>query len=1166
MVRLILTPFLAGVVLWTLFGLPPRSDSAEVTELLRLNSRGVAFMEQLDYKAAGNEFSRLLELDPNFVPGHVNLGVALFNQQLHEEAARSFRTALELDPGQIQSHYMMGLIYRNQDQAAKAAEAFGQVARQDPQDPSTQYYLGLLSSRGRRYEEAIGHFRRVLSLEPYNASAHYNLAIALTRSGQAEEGRVEMERFRTLQGMFGATTLGLQYLEQGRYALVLEDLDDYLPQPPAESREEFVVRFRENGAAAGLSFRHEGPGKAVSEVSSVQELEDGLVPWVGSGSSFGDYDGDGHDDLFLANAGPGGSRSSLFRNRGDGTFQETSRESGLEWKGRTMHGVWGDYDNDRDLDLYLINYGPNVLYRNEGGGRFLDVTEQAGVGDPAWGSGGAFVDYDHDGDLDLLVTNLTAPPESLKPGTRFPQDFPGANNSLFRNNSDGTFTDVSESSGLAGEQRQTWSSVCTDFDNRRDIDFLFVNRGAPNQLFSNQRDGTFVDLAEAAGVTGAGEGVGVGIGDLAHRGVLDLVLPALSGSDIDLWTKKARNRRYARRQDWMPENWKIPGQVHTAHLLDFDNDGDRDLLLVSAPLFTSSGEDPRRNFHLLANHRGRFRDVSRQARLDEFRGLPVRGVSAADYDRDGDLDLVANVNGGPPLLLQNQGGNRHHWVSVTARGTNSNRSGIGTKVEVRSGRLLQKGEVRGGYGFLSQNSATLHFGLGRRQGIDIVRLLWPGGVLQSELNQQVNQALEIQELDRKGTSCPILYVWNGERYVFQTDFLGGSAYGYLLAPGTFNYPDTDEYVKLNRSQVGLKDGRLAITLNNQLEELILFDQLEVVVVDHPEDYEIYPDEKLLPGPPYAGFRILTFSDPRPPLSATDGRGRDLLPALSKLDGEYPDLFRNLPFKGYAESHDLILDLGPVSGENSRLLLDAWIDYADSTSNLAASQAGLSLSPPVLQVQDANGVWVTVIERMGFPAGLPKPMTVDLSGKFLSDSRKVRIRTNMRIHWDRIRVDASPPRRDFRTYRLRPQRADLHYLGFPAGIGKPLLGYDRSQILPTAPWKAHIGNYTRFGEVSPLLLERDDMFVATRAGDEIEAFFDLDRIPPPPEGWVRDFLVYVDGFGKDMDLHSASPDTVGPLPFHGMSRFPYGPNERYPDTPAHQRYLQEWNTRRVDRWY
>lgn len=1166
MVRLLFTPFVLGVALWAVFGLPLQDGAAGEVELLRLNSRGVAFMEQLDYKAAAAEFSRLLELDANFVPGHVNLGIALFNQQDHEEAARSFRKALELDPEQIQSHYMMGLIYRNQDQAANAAAAFGEVARQDSQDPSTQYYLGLLSSRGRRYEEAIGHFREVLSLEPYNASAHYNLAIALTRSGQGEEGRKEMERFRTLQGMFGATTLGLQYLEQGRYALVLEDLDDYLPEPPAESRGEFEVRFQEDGAAAGLNFRHEGPGTVDLEVSSVQELEDGLVPWVGSGSSFGDYDGDGHVDLFLANAGPGGSRSALFQNRGEGTFQETTREAGLDRKARTMHGVWGDYDNDQDLDLYLINYGPNLLYRNEGNGRFLDVTEQAGVADPAWGSGGSFVDYDHDGDLDLLVTNLTGRPASLSPGTRFPQDFPGANNSLYRNNSDGTFTDVSDSSGLAGGRRQTWSFVCTDFDNRRDIDFYFVNRGAPNQLFSNQRDGTFSDLAEAAGVAGNGEGVGVGIGDLAHRGFLDLALPALTSSDLSLWTQKTRNRRYARRPDWMPETWKAPGQVHTAHLLDFDNDGDRDLLLVSAPLSTSNWEGARRNFHLLANHRGRFRDVSRQARLDVFRGLPVRGVSAADYDRDGDVDLVANVNGGRPLLLRNQGGNRNHWVSVTARGTNSNRSAIGTKVEIRSGRLLQKEEVRGGYGFLSQNEATLHFGLGSRKEIDIVRLLWPGGVLQSELNQEVNRTLEIQELDRKGTSCPLLYVWNGERYVFQTDFLGGSAYGYLLSPGTFNYPDSDEYVKLSRDQVGLKDGRLAVTLNNQLEELILFDQVELVVVDHPEEYDVYPDEKLLPGPPYADFRLLTFSASRPPVSATDGTGRDLLDALSELDGKYPDLFRNLPFKGYAEPHDLILDLGPVSGENTLLLLDAWIDYADSTSNLAASQAGLSLSPPILQVQDARGDWVTVVERMGFPAGLPKPMTVDLSGKFLSDSRKVRIRTNMRIHWDRIQVDASPPRRDFKVFRLHPQQADLRYLGFPAGIGQPLLGYDRSRVLPTAPWKAHIGNYTRFGEVSPLLLKRDDMFVTTRAGDEIEAFFDLDRIPAPPPGWVRDYLVYVVGFGKDMDLHSAAPDMVGPLPFHGMSRFPYGPNERYPDTPAHQRYLKEWNTRRVDRWY
>ena len=1164
MIRLLLTPLTISIAFWALLGPSSQNKSDLEVQIQRGNSRGVAFLEQLSYEAAAREFSGLLDRDPDFVPAHVNLGIALFNLQRYEEASQSFETALGLEPKQIQSHYMMGLIYRNQDQAKKAKEAFQQVARQDPEDSSTQYYLGLLSSRDQSYQKAISHFRKVLSWEPFNASAHYNLAIALTRNGQTAEGRLEMQQFQKLQGKFGATTLGLQYLEQGRYSFALENLNTYLSPLPTKTNPEIQIQFQENAVGAGLDFLHGGPGKASLEVASVSELVNRVVSWVGSGSSFGDYNSDGQVDLFLANSGPGYSPSSLFRNLGDGTFEETTQDSGIQSTSQTMHGIWGDYDNDSDLDLYLINYGPNILYRNEGDSTFVDITGQAGVGDSSWGSGGMFVDYDHDGDLDLFVSNLMETPTYITSGATFPKDFEGAGNTLYRNNSNGTFTDVSIASGLDGGRQQTWSSLCTDFDNRRDVDFYFINLGSPNQLFSNQRDGTFLNKAGSARITADGNGIGVGIGDLAHESSLDLVLPTLTGTENWLW-KLEKNHRYSPRVHWQPADWDAPSQTHTTHFFDFDNDGDLDLLVVAAPLLNSRWEGSHRNFYLLANHQGHFQEISSEVNLDRFQGLPIRGVSLADYDRDGDLDFVANVNGSRPLLFRNQGGNQNNWVSLALQGTNSNRNGFGTKVEVRSGRLLQKTELRGSQGFMSQSEPIAHFGLGQRSEIDSVRLLWPGGVLQSEIDKKVNQELQIKELDRKGTSCPILYTWDGNRYVFQTDFLGGSAYGYLVAPGTFNYPDTDEYVKLDQSQIALEDGRLAITLNNQLEEVIMFDLVQLLVVDHPSGYEVYPNEKLLPGPPYTDFRLLTFSNPHPPTSAVDGKGQDILSSISHADGQYPDLFRNLPFKGYAEPHQFTLDLGAPREGNTFLLMHAWIDYADSTSNLAASQAGLSLTPPYLQVQDAQGKWVTVIKRMGFPAGLPKPMTVDLSGKFLSNSRKVRIHTNMRIHWDQILVELEPPHDNSTIFRLSPLHANLQFLGFPSSHSWPQ-SYDRTKISPTASWKVHVGNYTRFGDVRPLLLKQDDMFVTTRSGDEIAVVFDLNQLPETPKGWRREYIIYVDGFGKDMDIHSASPDSVGPLPFHGMSRFPYDETEHYPRTPAHQRYLQQWNTRRVERWY
>ena len=1166
-------PLLLGIAVCSLHSPPQVTESAttvagKADRILRHAHIGVALMEQLKFEDASIEFAKILDLDAEFVPAHVNLGIAQFNLQQYDEASLHFAKALELDPKQIHAHYMMGLIYRNQDQVDRSMDEFREVIRQDSADPSAHYYLGLLYSRRKEYDQAIKHLREVVSAEPYNASAYYNLAISLTRSGNREKGQEEMERFRNLQGRFGTTTLGLRYLEQGRYSIALEASEEHLPNSGDVSARAIQVTFEEVGSSSGLKFRHTGPGQVGRfTVDSRSTLEQEIVPFLGSGTSFGDYDGDGGMDLFLSNTGAEGAHSALFRNQGDGTFREAGQGLGLDSPAKTMSALWGDYDNDGYLDLYLINYGANQLYRNQENQTFLNVTEEATVGDSSWGVGGAFVDYDHDGDLDLFVVNFVEISPFPGPNSRFPDDFRGANNVLYRNNGDGSFTDVSKASGLSGERRKTLSVICTDFDDRRDIDFYLVNLGQPNQLFSNQRNGRFLDVAPELGIADTGSGTGIGVGYLGREGLPDLALPTLDGANLSLWAQR-QNRQYSPRALWSSSTSPAPDQVHTSQLLDFDNDGDLDVLLVAAPLFTQ-WDQARRNFFLLENRNGTFHDTTEEVGLDRFQGLAVRGVSVADYDGDGDLDFAANVNGGSPLLFRNQGGSQNNWISVGTRGTNSNKLGIGTKVEIKSGRLYQKAEVYGGHGFLSQNPPISHFGLGKQVGIDTLRILWPGGVLQSEIDQPINQVLRVQELDRKGTSCPILYAWDGQKYRFVTDFLGGSAYGYLLAPGIYNYPDTNEYVKLDRARTGLKDGRLAITLNNQLEEVILFDQLELVAVDHPSEYEVYPDEKLLPGPPYLDFRLVTASGARPPVAAIDGRENNILPQISSIDRVYPTDFEKLPFKGYSRSHEMILDLGPTAADRTLLLMHAWIDYADSTSNLAASQAGASLIPPYLQVQDEQGKWVTVLERMGFPAGLPKTMTVDLSGKFLSASRRIRIVTNMCIYWDQVLVESGSPRRDYRVHRLKPAQTDLHFLGFPEfhspdGRSPKIYAYDRAS--PTAQWKVHIGGYTRYGDVTSLLQEQDDMFVITRSGDEVEAFFDVGNLPRLDPGWVRDYLVYVDGFGKDMDVNSAEPDSVGPLPFHRMSAYPYAPGERYPDDEAHQRYLREWNTRLEERWY
>jgi hypothetical protein len=272
-------------------------------------------------------------------------------------------------------------------------------------------------------------------------------------------------------------------------------------------------------------------------------------------------------------------------------------------------------------------------------------------------------------------------------------------------------------------------------------------------------------------------------------------------------------------------------------------------------------------------------------------------------------------------------------------------------------------------------------------------------------------------------------------------------------------------------------------------------------------------------------------------------------------------------RGYADEHTLTLQLddGVPAGRRTLLLLTGWTDYAWSSDNVAASQAGKAMTTPSLQVRDARGAWKTVIEDIGIPVGRPQTVTVDLTGKFLSASREVRIVTNMRALWDQILVDTSTGDSPARMTRLDPVVANLRWRGFSRETtpdGREPYGYDYEQVSSISPWKLMPGHYTREGDVRELLLNADDMFVISRPGDEISLSFDASKLAPLPRGWTRTFLLYADGFSKEMDINSASPDQVLPLPFHGMTKYPYGASESYPMTAARRAYMERYNTRLV----
>jgi hypothetical protein len=486
-------------------------------------------------------------------------------------------------------------------------------------------------------------------------------------------------------------------------------------------------------------------------------------------------------------------------------------------------------------------------------------------------------------------------------------------------------------------------------------------------------------------------------------------------------------------------------------------------------------------------------------------------------------------------------------------------------VEIRAGSLRQVLETSASSPAVAPS--TVVFGLGARRSADVVRVLWPSGILQAETAtapKAGTRDLAVAELDRKPSSCPYLFTWNGRAFEFVTDFMGGGEMGGWAGPGAWNQPDPDEYVRIRGDQLRARDGRYELRVTNELEEALFVDRLQLVTVDHPAAVEVYPHEGLRQA--RAPFRLYAVRDLRAPARASDEHGHDVLPQLAAVDRRYPDDFARLPIRGYAAAHALDLDLGPQSSD-AVLLLTGWTDYAFSSDNVAAAQAGAAMAAPSLQVKDAAGVWRTVIEDVGFPVGRPQTIAVDLGGKFLSASREVRIVTSMRIYWDQVRV-ASPAVASPRVTRLPARAADLHWRGFSAESspdGREPFGYTYDRVSPDAPWKSPAGRYTREGDVRSLIGAVDDMFAISRPGDELAISFDARATAPPPPGWTRTFLLYAHGYSKEMNPRSATPDTVAPLPFRAMTRYPYDAAiERFPWTAARRQYDERYNTRIVSR--
>jgi hypothetical protein len=394
--------------------------------------------------------------------------------------------------------------------------------------------------------------------------------------------------------------------------------------------------------------------------------------------------------------------------------------------------------------------------------------------------------------------------------------------------------------------------------------------------------------------------------------------------------------------------------------------------------------------------------------------------------------------------------------------------------------------------------------------------------------------------------------------------------GIMGGTTAYSFPDaSDDYLKVPGELLKPRKGIFSLQVTSELWETIYLDQLQLVAVDYPASEDIFVPEQFSP-PPFPGLKIYHVRKKIIPASAKDGEGNDMLSFIAKKDDNYLSGFRPERYQGVTEMHDLIVDPGEtdLSG-NLFIFLDGWIFPTDASINVAISQSDkFKVIPPFIQVKNDKGEWETVIENIGFPMGKNKMVIADLTGKITGKDHRIKISTNMEIYWDQLFFSdsVSISDSDVVTTILDPVSADLHYRGFSKGFRRGgRYGphwFDYSTVETEPKWRELTGNYTRYGDVLPLICESDNKYIISNAGDETTIEFNAAKLPQLEKGWKRDFLIRSTGWVKDGDLNTAFGSTVLPLPFHGMTNYPPAANDIYPDDPELQRYNREYNTRVV----
>ena len=1140
-----------------------KMDADSFNKLLSHRNMGLAYLEEERYTDAVKEFMTFINIAPSEAFGYANAGWAYLQSPGKLDSAEiMIKQAMKLSPGNPDISFLAAKMFELTNRTSQAMEVLRHTITNHPEHVLTLYQLSEYYRQPTdniNLQKAEDLLHKIVKTVPGNITAQLKLIDLSIKNGHSKEALYYMETVRQVLPALPAVAVSVfnnavQLLRNNNVdqSMVSALMFHNLLKSTTYYKSGITELRGNSGPIPGLplysfmNLKTPKTDKQGTRVLGVQFVD--ISDKVGLGTIsqadivlLGDYDGDGDYDLFISKRPITDEfrNQFIFANDG-GIFKDISTNIGIDHKGQDIHAVTADYDNDGSLDILILNDRRSRLYKNNGEGKFIDVTYETGISFKSNAVQTGFVDYDLEGDLDLFIVTKTT-------------------NQLFRNNGDGTFKDVSEKSRITGESVNSKDMSFGDFDDDGDVDIIVLNSEDISSFYDNRRQGIFSDISTKSGIGFNGRPNSLIAGDYNNDGFLDIFIADLSGQHHAIFKNRGDGTFIKDKKSLSGVFGLNNFSASQAIFSDLDNDGYLDLLVAG-----SSAIDKNKSGLMLLRNDGYGNYTDESSSLPN--GLKrIEQVSAVDLDNDGDLEIIMVNDLGQIQVLRNDGGNLNNFLNIRLAGlrtgsSKNNYFGIGSKLEVKSDGLYQMRSV---------DQPVSHFGLGERNRADVVRVIWSNGVPQNRFTPQKNQTI-VEEQILKG-SCPYLYAWDGTEFVFVNDVLWPSALGMPLGimagEPLYAFPNsTDEYLSVPGEKVRPKDGKFELRFTTELWESPYLDNVKLIVLDHPDSVDVYINETFIP-PPYPPFRTYNISNKYLPLSAVDQAGNDLREAVLAKDKTYTNHLTAGAFQGITELHDLILDFGNLTNSDSIFLfLQGWLFPTDASINVNISQSNTTnLIFPKLQVINDAGIWETVIDNLGFPKGKNKTMIVNLTDKFIVQDYRVRIRTNMQIFWDHIFIATDVTNKDLVMISLQPVLADLHYRGFSAlsrkDFSSPHLP-DYYDVTTGQKWRDLTGVYTRYGDVLPLLLESDNKYVIMNAGDEISLEFTATELPELPNNWTRNFLFYNDGWLKDGDLNTAHGQTTKPLPFHGMSSYPYGPSDSYPNDPESIDYLELYNTRTV----